>query len=307
MKLTQIILEQDGRPKVLVMGGGGGAGKSYVLDQIKIPSGVEIFNPDKYVEADNMHLAAASRLVDSEVEKAKEERRNFVWDTTAANKQKVLDLMEAGYDVMMVMVYTHPIISFISNFQRDRKIPKAGVVSTWANVYSLVDDYERLLGDNFKLFVNLRGDKYKKEIEEFNKAAKKGGRGIYDYLNDMMSKDPEAYASTFRKPYDIEDPEALKAYEEETKGIDFDREDESLVKQLKKYFMTTYDKKGEGPGEQRMTKKVDSIITQRDKAADRYMQDLDKISDMINNPKFQDLIDTDSVGEIKSQVEQFFK
>ena len=140
MKLTQIILEQDGRPKVLVMGGGGGAGKSYVLDQIKIPSGVEIFNPDKYVEADNMHLAAASKLVDSEVENAKEERRNIVWDTTAANKQKVLDLIEAGYDVMMVMVYTHPIISFISNFQRDRKIPKAGVVSTWANVYSLVDD-----------------------------------------------------------------------------------------------------------------------------------------------------------------------
>ena len=307
MKLTSIILEQDGRPKVLVMGGGGGAGKSYVLDQIKIPSGVEIFNPDKYVEADNMHLSTASRLVDSEVEKAKEQRRNFVWDTTAANKQKVLDLMEAGYDVMMVMVYTHPIISFISNFQRDRKIPKAGVVSTWANVYSLVDDYERLLGDNFKLFVNLRGDKYKKDIDEFNKAAKKGGRGIYDYLNDMMSKDPEAYASTFRTPYDIEDPEALKAYEEETKGIDFDRDDESLVKQLKKYFMTTYDKKGVGPGVQRMTKKVSSILTQRDKAADRYMDDLDKIAEMINSPKFQDLIDTDSIGEIKAKVNQFFK
>ena len=34
MKLTSIILEQDGRPKVLVMAGGAGAGKSYVLDQI---------------------------------------------------------------------------------------------------------------------------------------------------------------------------------------------------------------------------------------------------------------------------------
>jgi hypothetical protein len=307
MKLTQIILEQDGRPKVLIMGGGGGAGKSYVLDQVRIPSGVEIFNPDKYVEADNLHLSVAYRMVDAEVEKAKEERRNFVWDTTAANKQKVLDLMEAGYDVMMIMVYTHPIISFISNFQRDRKIPKAGVVSTWANVYSLVDDYEKLLGENFLLFVNLRGDKYNKEMEAFNKAAKKGGRGIYDYLNDMMSADPGAYASTFRTSYDIEDPEALKAYEEETKGIDFDRDDESLVKQLKKYFMTTYEKKGVGPGADRMAKKVDSIVTQRDKEADRYMGDLDKIADMLNSSKFQNMIDSDSIEDIKTKVEQFFK
>ena len=55
--------------------------------------------------------------------------------------------------------------------------------------------------------------KINKEMEAFNKAAKKGGRGIYDYLNDMMSADPGAYASTFRTSYDIEDPEALKAYE----------------------------------------------------------------------------------------------
>lgn len=307
MKLTQIILEQDGRPKVLIMAGGAGAGKSYVLDQIRIPSGVEILNPDKYVEGDNVHLSVASRMVDSEAEKKKEEGRSFVWDTTASNKEKVVQLIEAGYDVMMIMVYTHPIVAFISNFQRDRKVPKIGVVSTWTNVYSLVDDYQKLLGDNFKLYVNLRGDKFKKEIEEFNKAAKKGGRGIYDYLNDMMADDPEAYASTFRTPYDIEDPEALKAYEEETKDIDFDREDESLVKQLKKYFMTTYDKKGVGPGVQRMAKKVASILAERDKAADRYMEDLNKIADMINSPKFQNLMDSDSIGDIKTKVEQFFK
>ena len=307
MKLTSIILEQDGRPKALIMAGGAGAGKSYVLDQIRIPSGVEILNPDKYVEADNIHLSVASRMVDSEAEKRKEEGRSFVWDTTASNKEKVVQLMEAGYDVMMIMVYTHPIVAFISNFQRDRKVPKIGVVSTWTNVYSLVDDYQRLLGDNFQFFVNLRGGKFNKEIEEFNKAAKKGGRGIYDYLNDMMSKDPEAYASTFRTPYDIEDPEALKAYEEETKGIDFDRDDESLVKQLKKYFMTTYEKKGVGPGADRMAKKVDSIVTQRDKEADRYMGDLDKIADMLNSSKFQNMMESDSINDIKTKVNQFFK
>ena len=34
MKLSQILLEETGKPKALIMAGGAGAGKSYILSKI---------------------------------------------------------------------------------------------------------------------------------------------------------------------------------------------------------------------------------------------------------------------------------
>ena len=46
MKLSDIILEQNGRPKAVVMAGGAGAGKSYVLNQLSLDS-LKQYNADK--------------------------------------------------------------------------------------------------------------------------------------------------------------------------------------------------------------------------------------------------------------------
>lgn len=307
MKLIQILLEQEQKPKVLVMAGGGGVGKSTLLNQLSIKD-IPVLNPDKYVEDEGLPLATASSMVEKEVDKYVQSGKNFIWDTTASNRGKVESLIDQGYDVMMVMVYTHPIISFISNFQRpERSIPKAAVFSTWQTVYDLIDDYKKMLGDNFLLSVNLRDGKYNDLINDFNRASKKGGQGLLTFLDSLTSSDPEKYKSTFSKPYEIEDPDAFQKYKEEVKGLNFDETDESMVKQLKKYFMTTYEKKGEGPGRDRMSKKIDSINSTRDKAEERYRGVLEDISKMVNNPKFQEMLKPDSLPTIKSKVNSFFK
>ena len=70
MKLVDIILEQNNKPKAVIMAGGSGAGKTYLLGQLSLQSLTQ-FNPDKYVE-DPEHqyynnLGSASRQVDKDV------------------------------------------------------------------------------------------------------------------------------------------------------------------------------------------------------------------------------------------------
>ena len=119
IKLSEIILEQTGRPKVIVMAGGAGVGKTFLLNQLSLSSLPQV-NPDKYIE-DPEHpaynnLGQGARLADKEAEDLADKGTSFVWDTTASNPKKIQDLINKGYDVFMVMVYTHPMISYISNF-----------------------------------------------------------------------------------------------------------------------------------------------------------------------------------------------
>jgi len=310
MKLSQLILEAKAKPKAVIMAGGAGAGKSYLLNQLDL-GGLTIFNPDKYVE-DKEHtyygnLSAAANQVNQDVEYASKNKENFIWDTTASNSKKVQDLVSNGYEVFMVMVYTHPLISFISNFERERQIPKTAVFSTWRDVYQQIGYYKGLLGDRFMLFANDRGGKYDKEIKEFNVAARNGSNGISDYLAKYMEDNggAEGFISTFRKPYDIDDKIAADAYRKEVADIDYNREDESMDKQLKKYWMGFYEKNGTGPGDDKMKKKVSSITSVRQKAEEKNKEVLNNIADMIHNAKFVEQLKGSTVAEIDQRVQNF--
>ena len=75
IKLANLIFEASQRPKAVVMAGGAGAGKSYLIDKLGLIS-LPMFNPDKYVE-DPQHpyhnnLSAASGQVDKDVQAAAE-------------------------------------------------------------------------------------------------------------------------------------------------------------------------------------------------------------------------------------------
>jgi len=238
MKLLRILLEQSGKPKALIMAGSGGAGKSFILNQlgnINLP----ILNPDTHVEKEKLSLPAASAKVSKDMDELMAAGKSFVWDTTGGNPKKIEQIVEAGYEVAMVMIYTHPIVAFLSNFDREeRRITKSAVFSTWKNTYSLIEYYEQLLGDNFFLIQNTRADKFGKEIADFNRAAAKGSQGIEEYIKNLMSSDPQKFTSTYKKDFDIEDKEALAAYEQQMVGVDYDQKDESMVKALKKHFMS---------------------------------------------------------------------
>jgi hypothetical protein len=294
------------------MAGGAGAGKSYLIDKLGLIS-LPMFNPDKYVE-DPQHpyhnnLSAASGQVDKDVQAAAETGKSLVWDTTASNPAKIQNLIDKGYDVYMVMVYTHPMVAFINNFSRERRVPKTAVFSTWRNVYQLIGRYTDLLGDNFSLFVNLRQDKFGKEIEEFNKAAERGASGVADYLESYIEKTggKEAYGSTFRKAYDLPSEDAKTAFEEENRNIEFDRENESMHKELKKYWFKFYEKNGTGPGDDKMKKKVDTIERGYIRNKEREKEVLVNIADMLTNSEFQQQLKHSSEREIEVKVQKFLK
>jgi len=127
MKLSTLILEARDKPKLVIMAGGAGTGKSYLLKQLDLGSLHQV-NPDKYVEdpyspAYNK-LSPGVALANKEAESLIGDKTSFVWDTTASNPTKVKLFLDNGYDVYMVMVYTHPMIAYISNFSRDRNVPR---------------------------------------------------------------------------------------------------------------------------------------------------------------------------------------
>ena len=306
IKISDLILEANGRPKVVIMAGGAGAGKTYLLNQLDLKSLPQV-NPDKYVEDPDHpsynNLSQGARLADQEAENLSTDKKSFVWDTTASNPAKVKDLANKGYDIYMVMVYTHPMISYISNFKRKRNIPSAAVFSTWRNVYQLINDYSKITKGNLSLFVSDRGGQYDKEVEAFNTAAKNGPAGIKDYLQNYNEKNGIG-GSTFRKPIDLstqEEEEFLKA----AKGIDYDKDNYGEDRAIKKAFLDAYNKNGVGPGADKLKDAVKKYRDRKRSADEREEQVLTNIADMLFSPKFQKLLQHSTPQEIDQKVQAF--
>ena len=309
MKLSQLILEDRNRPKAVIMAGGAGAGKSYLLNQLDLDS-LEQFNPDKYVE-DKDHpyynnLGAASVQVEKDVLAAAEDKTSLVWDTTASGKKfdENLDkLLKGGYDVYMVMVYTHPMISYISNFKRGRNIPASSVFTTWRNAYQKIKDFDKKLKGNLSIFVNDRGGEFNKEIEAFNTAAKNGVTGIKDYLKAYNDKTGFGKSSFF-KPVEMSNQEEQE-FNKAVVNVDWDKENRSEDKALKNAFLKSYKKIGTGPGEDKLKDAVKKYRDNKAKADDRNDAVLTSIADMLFSPKFQDLLQHSSPQEIDQKVQAF--
>jgi|TARA_B110000858_G_scaffold98570_1_gene113361 predicted kinase len=306
MKLSTLILEDRNQPKVVIMAGGAGAGKSYLLNQLSLDS-LEQYNPDKYVEdpdhpAHN-NLSAATALTNKDVAQAIEDKSSFVWDTTASNPAKIKELVSSGYSVFMVMVYTHPIISYISNFSRERNIPSAAVFSTWRNVYQLIADYNKMLKGNLSIFVNDRGGKYDKEVEGFNLAAKNGAEGIADFLQAYNEKN-DVGASTFRKPIEL-DSSQDQEFSKDVQGIDWDKESYGEDRAIKDAWLKAYNKNGVGPGADKLKDSLVKYRDRRSKQNQREKEVLDNIGEMLFSPVFQEKLKHSSPAEIDSNVQNF--
>ena len=306
LKLSEIILEANGRPKVVIMAGSAGAGKSYLLNQLDLSS-LHLVNPDKYVEDPNSpaynKLSQGTSLANKEAENLSTKKQSFVWDTTASNPAKVEDLVNKGYDVYMVMVYTHPMISYINNFSRKRNVPSVAVFSTWRNVYQLIDQYDEMLDGNLSIFINDRGGKYEKEVEAFNTAAKNGTQGIKDYLqryNELTG----AGKSTFFQPVVMSQQEEDE-FKKVTADIDYDRENRSEDKAIKQAFLKAYRKNSIAPGDDQLLDALKKYRTDKVKNDKRHEDVLESIADMLFDPKFQDLLQNSSPAEIDQKVQAF--
>ena len=310
MKLIDIILaEQTNRPKAVIMAGGAGSGKSYLLNQLNLGSLTQ-FNPDKYVEDPDHpyhnNLGAASVQVEKDVLAAAEDKISLVWDTTASGVKfdKNLDkLLKLGYDVYMVMVYTHPMISYISNFKRGRNIPASSVFLTWRNAYQKIENFRRKLKGNFSIFVNDRGGEFKKEIDAFNTAAKNGVNGIKDYLKAYNDRTGAGKSSFFR-PVEMSQEEEQE-FNKAVVNIDYDKDNRSEDKAIKQAFLKSYQKIGTGPGEDKLKDAVKKYRENKVRNDERSDAVLNSIADMLYSPKFQDLLQHSSPQEIDQKVQSF--
>ena len=296
MKLSTLILEKRDRPKLVVMAGGGGTGKSYLLNQLDLGSLHQV-NPDKYVEDPDSpaynKLSPGVALANKEAESLADDKTSFVWDTTASNPEKIKLFLKKGYDVYMVMVYTHPVIAYLSNAKRKRQIPATAVFSTWRNVYDLIDNYNTMLKGNLSIFVNTRGGEYDKYVEEFNTAAKNGASGISDYLENLNKKE-NIGGSSFRDPYKMSDQEEQEFFNA-VKDIDYNKDD----------YSDWYRKKGEGPGEDKIKKRLASHRAEKERGKERHKKALDDIADMLFDPLFQAKLNHSTPPEIDKKVQNF--
>ena len=307
MKLSQLILEARNKPKLVVMAGGAGTGKSYLLQQLDLGS-LHLVNPDKYVEDPDSpaynKLNPGVALANKEAEALADDKTSFVWDTTASNPDKIKLFLSKGYDVYMVMVYTHPVIAYIANSKRQRRVPSSAVFSTWNNVYKLIDKYNKMLKGNLSIFVNTRGGEFDKYIEEFNTAAKNGASGISDYLETLNNKLGLEVGSTFRDPIQLSKQEEQEFFND-VKNVDYNKDDYSEDRALKKYFQDWYKKKGTGPGEDKMQNKLKSHRREKERAAERGKKVLDDISDDLYDPLFLEKLKHSTPAEIDQRVQNF--
>jgi len=227
------IKEVSKNPKMIIMAGGAGSGKTTFVkgNEKKAIDGLvhsipelknfEYLNPDTYIEDKdspmyNSLTKASQQIDDVDVPKNIEAKNNFIWDTTASNAAKMVGgeykrkqtpgvLNTPDYDKIMVMVYAHPIVSFLENFKRERKVPKIGILSTWNNVYGNIEAFERKLGDNFIIYEAPTNQFYQKEIDQFNEAVRQGK--LYEFLENIVAENPEQFISTFRKTDESLSPE----------------------------------------------------------------------------------------------------
>jgi hypothetical protein len=100
---------------------------------------------------------------------------------------------------------------------------------------------------------------------------------------------------------DQEEQEFYKA----VKDIDYDVEDYSEDRELKKYFTDWYRKNGVGPGDDKMKNKLKSHRRSKENAAERNKDILDNISELIFSPVFQEKLKHSTPAQINQKIQNF--
>ena len=201
ISLVQLLREVESNPKAIILAGAPGAGKGFILKGLDL-SGLKILNIDDIfidkLKQANVSLdlknatpeerseqakamAAANKEFKGDLENVIAGKQSFVLDGTAASYKKTAELKqqldEAGYDVMMLYVYTDLERALKQNEKRfeksggkDRSLAPAIVMRTWKNVTDNIKPYFNLFEPNFVAVANtLEGQR----IEDINKIIEK--------------------------------------------------------------------------------------------------------------------------------------
>jgi len=197
IKLYDLLLENQNSPKAIILAGAPGAGKGYVLSGLDLGN-LKIMNIDNIfidkLKQANVTLdlknatpeerseqakamAAANKEFKGELQNVIAGKESFVLDGTAASvKQTVAlkdQLEEAGYEILMLYVYTDLERSLRQNQDRfeksgggDRSLAPAVVMRTWLSVTKNWAPYKEMFGNNFVSVANTLEDEKLKDVED---------------------------------------------------------------------------------------------------------------------------------------------
>jgi predicted kinase len=236
-------------PKAIIMTGAGGIGKSTFLNTIEphLTSDIKIFNPDTFNPEDDPNkpnIVKNTKIIRTQaIPQAIASKQSFVYDTTGQNfpetAKVIQDAQAANYKVMVITLYGSPIVNFLRNFSRDRKLPKNVVLDNWAKVYKNIDSFSKIPNIEYVLVQTEMSPKEQKNVNEFERAYK--SNDLEEYFKQIISQDPERFRSSFSKsPSDVKtaddlpDPEVLKAQEEKKK--ESEKRFSDAIKNLKDQF-----------------------------------------------------------------------
>jgi predicted kinase len=198
VKLYDILKEIQGKPKALILAGAPGAGKSSIIRDILSEFDLKVLNVDDFYMKDlakrgvsfDMKNASSEersqaakamgyskKQYDAALDNAVVKQENIVIDGTAASKGATLKLnqrlKEAGYNTMMLYVYTSLEQSLERNEKRfekskgkDRSLPPAIVFRTWSGVTGNFGVYYNEFGNDFVAVVNDPTPFTKKSVED---------------------------------------------------------------------------------------------------------------------------------------------
>jgi adenylate kinase family enzyme len=146
--------------KGIIILGSVGSGKSYFEEELyrwtdfQEPKMFNRLDPDIWVENKdhefyNNPLKASNYMYKTVIPNIMELPMNFILQNTGANidtLRKIID--NQRYQFKIVIIYCNPIIAFLRNFSRERKVPKHVVLENWLKVYSQIEEYIKLVGDS---------------------------------------------------------------------------------------------------------------------------------------------------------------
>ena len=200
IKLVDLLKEVQGKPKAILLAGAPGAGKGSILKDLDLSS-LKTLNLDDTIAAlskiDGFTLnqkaadaedrskfmkamqAATKKLKGEQIPQAIADRESFILDGTSASKNQTIKLLDqlkqAGYDVLMLYVYTDLETSLKRNQERfeksggeDRSLLPDAVLSTWKDVTKNFDLYKSMF-NNFVSVANTGDSETMKDIENILK------------------------------------------------------------------------------------------------------------------------------------------
>ena len=195
IKLVDLLLENDQKPKAIFLAGPAGSGKSTFVRNFLQNKGLKSINlddayedllrkagldkPQSEFDAEELSQSAklmgqAQKINRQNFEDSSQKGENIIIDGTgaAANpiKKKKQQLEDLGYDTFMAMIYVSPLTSLDRNKKRGdeggRSLRPSIILRTWDGVVNNIDTYRDLFGDNMVVLNNEPVDSAKDYDEE---------------------------------------------------------------------------------------------------------------------------------------------